>query len=54
MLAVAITVPGINCMTTEKPQAKQIGTAIPKSVLIVLSQIYQVEKKLTGSRPNFR
>ena len=34
-------------MTTEKPQAKQIGTAIPKSVLIVLSQIYQVEKKLT-------
>ena len=34
-------------MTTEKPRAMQIGTAIPKSVLIVLNQIYQVEKKLT-------
>ena len=47
MRAVAITVPGVNCMKTEKPQAKQIGTAIPKSVLTVLNQIYQVEKKLT-------
>ena len=47
MRAVAITVPGVNCMTTEKPRAMQIGTAIPKSVLIVLNQIYQVEKKLT-------
>jgi hypothetical protein len=34
-------------MTTEKPQVKQIGTAIPKCVLTVLNQIYQVEKKLT-------
>ena len=34
-------------MKTELPQAMQTGSAIPKSVLTVLNQIYQVEKKLT-------
>ena len=34
-------------MPSELPRAVQIGTAVPKSVLIVLNQIYQVEKKLT-------
>jgi hypothetical protein len=34
-------------MKTELPQAMQTGTAIPKSVLKVMNQIYQVEKKLT-------
>ena len=33
-------------MTTEKPRAKQIGTAIPKSILIVLNQLYEIEQKL--------
>ena len=34
-------------MKTELPQSIQIGTMIPKSVLTVLNQIYQVEKKIT-------
>lgn len=33
-------------MPSELPRAMQIGTAIPKSVLIVLNQIYQIEQKL--------
>ena len=34
-------------MPSELPRAVQMGTAVPKCVLIVLNQIYQVEKKLT-------
>ena len=34
-------------MPTELPRAMQIGTAIPKSVLTVLNQLYQMEQKLT-------
>jgi hypothetical protein len=33
-------------MPSEKPQAMQMGTAIPKSFLIVMNQIYQIEQKL--------
>lgn len=33
-------------MPTELPRAMQIGTAIPKSVLTVLNQLYQIEQKL--------
>jgi hypothetical protein len=34
-------------MPTELPRAMQIGTAVPKSVLTVLNQLYQIEQKLT-------
>lgn len=33
-------------MKAELPRAMQIGTAIPKSVLTVLNQLYQIEQKL--------
>lgn len=33
-------------MPTELPRAMQIGTAIPKSVLTVLNQLYEIEQKL--------
>lgn len=33
-------------MSTELPRAMQIGTAIPKSVLTVLNQLYEIEQKL--------
>lgn len=34
-------------MKAELPRTMQIGTAIPKSVLTVLNQLYQIEQKLT-------
>lgn len=34
-------------MPTELPRAMQVVTAIPKSVLTVLNQLYQMEQKLT-------
>lgn len=33
-------------MPTELPRAMQLGTAIPKSVLTVLNQLYEIEQKL--------